>query len=70
VVAANAANGCAGVCTGLDGDMHAKLQLLPPLVINTPGWITGLGLDLLAEVLRCAAPTHGECGVPGRGLGL
>jgi hypothetical protein len=31
-----------------------------PLVINTPGWITGLGLELLAEVLRCAAPTHGE----------
>eukprot|EP00775_Hariotina_reticulata_P002768 gene2768-3061_t len=27
---------------------------------GTVGWITGLGLELLAEVLRCAAPTHGE----------
>jgi polynucleotide 5'-hydroxyl-kinase GRC3/NOL9 len=37
------------------------VSALPPLVINTPGWITGLGLELLGEVLRCAQPTHGEC---------
>jgi hypothetical protein len=47
--------------TGGDGGAREVLQLLPPLVINTPGWITGLGLDLLAEVLRCAGPTHGKC---------
>jgi hypothetical protein len=46
------------------------LQVLPPLVINTPGWVTGLGLDLLAEVLRCAAPTHGEGTAPERGGGM
>jgi polynucleotide 5'-hydroxyl-kinase GRC3/NOL9 len=32
----------------------------PPLVVNTPGWITGLGLELLAEALRCAGPSYGE----------
>jgi polynucleotide 5'-hydroxyl-kinase GRC3/NOL9 len=38
----------------------AQQQQPPSLVINTPGWITGLGLELLAEALRCAGPTHGE----------
>ncbi|KAF6256470.1 HAD-like domain-containing protein [Scenedesmus sp. NREL 46B-D3] len=36
----------------------AAQQPPPPLVINTPGWITGLGLELLAEALRCAGPSH------------
>lgn len=31
----------------------------PPLVINTHGWVAGVGLELLAELLRAAAPTHG-----------
>ncbi len=29
-----------------------------PLVINTLGWVRGMGLDLLAGLLRAAAPTH------------
>ena len=29
-----------------------------PLVINTMGWVRGLGLELLAELLRGSAPTH------------
>jgi polynucleotide 5'-kinase involved in rRNA processing len=37
----------------------AAQQPPPPLVINTPGWITGLGLELLAEALRCAGPSYG-----------
>lgn len=53
--------GTADEGAGAGGAAAAQpLQQLPPLVINTPGWITGLGLDLLAEVLRCAQPTHGE----------
>jgi polynucleotide 5'-kinase involved in rRNA processing len=56
---AGTAAGTAAAGNGSDGE--EVLQVLPPLVINTPGWITGLGLDLLGEVLRCAAPTHGEC---------
>jgi len=31
----------------------------PPLVINMHGWITGLGFDLLVEMLRGIGPTHG-----------
>jgi len=31
----------------------------PPLVINTHGWVAGLGLELLVELLRAAEPTHG-----------
>jgi hypothetical protein len=34
----------------------------PPLVINTHGWVSGVGLDMLCELLRGAAPTHGEGG--------
>lgn len=55
--AASGPVGCPGIPSA---DGKDALQLLPPLVINTPGWITGLGLDLLADVLRCAGPTHGE----------
>jgi len=66
--AAAATTGPAAAAAAADGDGGAQdadmlkqpLQQLPPLVINTPGWITGLGLDLLAEVLRCAQPTHGR----------
>lgn len=31
-----------------------------PLVVNTHGWISGVGLDLVAEMLRCIQPTDGE----------
>ena len=30
----------------------------PPLVINTHGWIKGIGLDVLAEVLAAVNPTY------------
>lgn len=66
-----AAAGTAGTAAAASsGDGCEALKVLAPLVINTPGWITGLGLDLLGEVLRCAAPTHGEgCGwVTGGGV--
>lgn len=29
-----------------------------PLVINTHGWIKGLGLDVLIDILRYTVPTH------------
>lgn len=29
-----------------------------PLVVNTHGWVKGLGFDLLADILRILAPTH------------
>jgi polynucleotide 5'-hydroxyl-kinase GRC3/NOL9 len=32
----------------------------PPLVVNTHGWVTGFGLDLLTEVLRLLQPTYGK----------
>lgn len=48
-----------------------------PLVINTLGWVRGLGLELLCELLRGCGPTHvlqlrvpsagSACGLP-RGL--
>lgn len=56
--AAAAATG-AGAAAAAGGSASGPLLL--PLVINTPGWITGLGLELLGEVLRCAQPTHGRC---------
>ncbi|GLI68858.1 hypothetical protein VaNZ11_013403 [Volvox africanus] len=30
----------------------------PPLVVNTHGWVKGLGFDLLTQLLRVTAPTH------------
>ncbi len=30
----------------------------PPLVVNTHGWVKGLGFDLLTQLLRVVAPTH------------
>ncbi|XP_060075438.1 polynucleotide 5'-hydroxyl-kinase NOL9-like [Ylistrum balloti] len=37
---------------------HAYKQMKPrpPLIINTMGWMTGLGLSLLAEILRIVQP--------------
>ncbi|KAF8115840.1 hypothetical protein N665_0025s0287 [Sinapis alba] len=29
-----------------------------PLVINTPGWVKGIGYDVLVEVLRYVSPSH------------
>lgn len=33
-----------------------KVQL--PLIINTPGWVKGVGYDILVEMLRYISPTH------------
>ncbi len=30
----------------------------PPLVVNTHGWVKGLGFDLLVQMLQMLAPTH------------
>ncbi|XP_057951921.1 polynucleotide 5'-hydroxyl-kinase NOL9-like isoform X2 [Malania oleifera] len=29
-----------------------------PLVVNTPGWVKGIGYDLLVDMVRYIAPTH------------
>lgn len=50
----------AAAATGDHASQAGQAALPPPLVINTPGWITGLGLELLGEVLRCAGPSHGR----------
>ena len=31
---------------------------VPPLLINTCGWVSGLGAQLLADILSAAQPTH------------
>ena len=36
----------------------AKARSPIPLVVNTCGWVTGLGLELLADVVAATAPTH------------
>lgn len=33
-------------------------QSVVPLVINTSGWVKGIGYDLLVEILRYTSPTH------------
>jgi hypothetical protein len=30
----------------------------PPLLVNTHGWVKGLGFDLLVQLLRLLGPTH------------
>lgn len=35
-----------------------RSQCWPPLIVNTHGWVKGLGLDLLADILRCVRPSH------------
>mmetsp|Transcript_38173 Transcript_38173/g.107864 ORF Transcript_38173/g.107864 Transcript_38173/m.107864 type:complete len:565 (+) Transcript_38173:240-1934(+) len=42
-----------------------------PMVINTHGWVKGLGMDTLALILQAAQPSHVvqlACGVPSRDL--
>lgn len=29
-----------------------------PLIVNTPGWVKGIGYDLLVDILKCIGPTH------------
>ncbi|GAX82229.1 hypothetical protein CEUSTIGMA_g9657.t1 [Chlamydomonas eustigma] len=36
----------------------AERRSCPPLIVNTHGWVKGVGLDVLAEVLHATMPTH------------
>ena len=36
----------------------ASLPNPPPLVINTCGWVSGLGLQMLSDIVAAAAPSH------------
>ena len=36
----------------------SSIRRWPPLIVNTHGWIKGIGLDVLAEVLAAVNPTH------------
>ncbi len=38
--------------------LNLLLPIQPPLVINTPGWILGTGLELLTSLIREARPTQ------------
>jgi hypothetical protein len=55
----------AGALAALLATWHAQPAPQPhqgaqpaPLVVNTLGWVRGLGLELLCGLLRSAAPTH------------
>ncbi|KAF9609089.1 hypothetical protein IFM89_013343 [Coptis chinensis] len=38
-------------------DQYTGKRMLP-LVVNTPGWVKGVGFDILVEMLRYISPTH------------
>lgn len=41
----------------LDGSLPRPPPPPPPLLLNTCGWVTGLGGQLLADIVACARPT-------------
>lgn len=43
-------------CTSNNTEGSNKTEL--PLVVNTPGWVKGVGYDLLVNMLKYIAPTH------------
>ncbi|KAM1340265.1 hypothetical protein EV1_038630 [Malus domestica] len=43
-------------CLSDQSDRPTKTGL--PLVVNTPGWVKGVGYDLLVDMLKYIAPTH------------
>ena len=49
-----------GVESGSGGGKRkrAGTKVWPPLVVNSPGWVRGAGLDLLTASLAAARPTH------------
>ncbi len=53
---------CAAVRSLYSWYLHSAADpltgLWPPLVVNTHGWVKGVGLDVLAEVLLAVAPSH------------
>ncbi|XP_076921310.1 polynucleotide 5'-hydroxyl-kinase NOL9-like [Bidens hawaiensis] len=42
----------------LEKYQQADAKIGVPLVINTPGWVKGMGLDLLVDMLKHIAPTQ------------
>ncbi|XP_009394098.1 polynucleotide 5'-hydroxyl-kinase NOL9 isoform X1 [Musa acuminata AAA Group] len=40
------------------GELDEPGNLILPLVINTSGWVKGIGYDLLVDMLRYMSPTH------------
>jgi polynucleotide 5'-hydroxyl-kinase GRC3/NOL9 len=45
-------------CAEAQQSPSAATAAPPPLVINTQGWVRGLGLELLCDLARAAEPTH------------
>ncbi|XP_023902311.1 polynucleotide 5'-hydroxyl-kinase NOL9 isoform X3 [Quercus suber] len=43
-------------CLSNKSKIPTKTEL--PLVINTPGWVKGVGYDILVDMLKYIAPTH------------
>ncbi|KAK6924916.1 Polyribonucleotide 5'-hydroxyl-kinase Clp1, P-loop domain [Dillenia turbinata] len=43
-------------CTSSTSNSVGKLEL--PLVINTPGWVKGIGYEMLVEMLKYISPSH------------
>eukprot|EP00803_Ostreobium_quekettii_P008059 evm.model.scf_3097.1 EVM.evm.TU.scf_3097.1 scf_3097:9286-16282(+) len=37
---------------------HCSRKDAPPLVVNTCGWVTGMGLDLLTQIVTVLQPSH------------
>ncbi len=37
---------------------YRRMRAPPPLIVNTQGWIKGLGLALLLEIIKAVRPTH------------
>lgn len=42
----------------ISDESEASGKPVLPLVINTPGWVKGIGYDLLVNMLRYISPTH------------
>ncbi|KAL2335721.1 hypothetical protein Fmac_016934 [Flemingia macrophylla] len=43
-------------CISEKGENPSKIEL--PLVVNTPGWVKGIGYDVLVNMLKYISPTH------------
>ncbi|CAK9141415.1 unnamed protein product [Ilex paraguariensis] len=43
-------------CVFNESENHGKTGL--PLVVNTPGWVKGIGFDILVGMLKYICPTH------------
>ncbi|KAJ4851377.1 hypothetical protein Tsubulata_006696, partial [Turnera subulata] len=44
----------------MTNNSKSPLKTELPLVVNTPGWVKGVGYDILADMLRHIAPTHDD----------